>query len=118
MNKELKNNKLRVWWNPQIGAVDRSFRVPIETPEEGKKVLDILAAYDAYQLQNKIKPDYCNCGGIEQWNSETKEWEDWYLETEDDYFDDIDEYINSLEYSDKLEVFAAELYSQIDWDSI
>ena len=30
----------------------KSFYVPVETVEEGKKVMDMLAAYDAYQRQN------------------------------------------------------------------
>lgn len=38
--------------------------------EEGKKVLDMLAAYDAFQLQNKIKPDYNNVGGLQIYNPE------------------------------------------------
>lgn len=52
------------------------------TVEEGKKVMDILAAYEAFQLQNIVKPDYVNAGGIEMWNEEDKEWNDWYMETE------------------------------------
>ncbi|MBK7380618.1 MAG: hypothetical protein IPJ03_16805 [Ignavibacteriales bacterium] len=27
--------------------------------------LDCLAQYDLYQLKNKIKPDFCNAGGLE-----------------------------------------------------
>ena len=59
-------SKLRVWWIPQAGATEDSFYVPVETVEEGKKVMDMLAAYDAYQRQNRIKPDYCNCGGVQR----------------------------------------------------
>ena len=54
-------DKLRVWWIPQAGATEEAFYVPVETVEEGKKVMDMLAAYDAYQRQNRIKPDYYNC---------------------------------------------------------
>lgn len=49
-------DKLRVWWIPQAGAIEEAFYVPVETVEEGKKVMDMLAAYDAYQRQNRIKP--------------------------------------------------------------
>lgn len=33
---------------------------------EAKKVMDILAAYDLFQLENNIKPDFCN---ISEFNS-------------------------------------------------
>ena len=45
--------KLRVWWIPQVGLSD-AFYIPVKSVEEGKKVMDILAAYDAFQLQNNI----------------------------------------------------------------
>ena len=77
-------NKLRVWWIPQVGAGSEAFYVPVQSVEEGKRVMDMLATYDAYQLQNKIKPDYCNTGGLQIYNPEVADYEDWYLETEDD----------------------------------
>jgi hypothetical protein len=76
-------NKLRVWWKPQIPM--KSFYVEVETPKEAKKLLDILANYDLFQLENRIKPDYCNAGGLEIFNG--LEWEEWY----DDCGDDIDQ---------------------------
>lgn len=76
--------KLRVWWIPQAGATEEAFYIPVETVEEGRKVMDLLAAYDAFQLQNRIKPDYCNCGGVQRWDEDSQDWEDWYMETEDD----------------------------------
>ena len=85
-------DKLRVWWIPQAGATEDAFYIPVETVEEGKKVMDMLATYDAYQRQNRIKPDYCNCGGVQRWDEDSQDWEDWYMETEDDYFDDVDDY--------------------------
>ena len=109
-------NKLRVWWVPQVPM--KSFYVPVDTPEEGKKVMDILAAYDAFQLQNRVKPDYCNIGGLQMYDPETKDWEDWYLETEDDYFEDVDEYISSTDNAEKFGKFTSELFNQIDWNKI
>ena len=110
-------NKLRVWWIPQVG-INETFYVPVNTPEEGKKVLDILAAYDAFQLQNRIKPDYSNAGGLQIYNPEIADYEDWYLETEDDYFDDVDEYISSTDKADEIDTFTHELFKQIDWGKI
>ena len=111
-------DKLRVWWIPQAGATEDSFYVPVETIEEGRKVMDMLAAYDAYQRQNRIKPDYCNCGGVQRWDEDSQDWEDWYMETEDNYFDDVDDYCEQCEKAEELEEFRNELFKQIDWEKI
>jgi len=89
-------NKLRVWHIPQVGH-DAILYIPVETAEEGKKVMDILACYDLFQLENRIKPDYCNISGLQVFNEEKQEWEDWILETEDNYFDNVDEYFEDDE---------------------
>ena len=60
-----KQGDLRVWWIPQIGMRGPSFHVPVASPAEAKKILDVLADYDLYQLANRIKPDYSNVGGLE-----------------------------------------------------
>lgn len=108
--------KLRVWWVAQ--APCKAFYVPVKTVEEGKKVLDILAAYDAFQLENRIKPDYTNAGGLQKWDEEEQEWYDWDMETEDDYFDDLDAYCEVCESADELKEFTIELFSQINWKKI
>lgn len=110
--------KLRVWWIPQVGVDSEAFYVPVQSVEEGKRVMDMLAAYDAYQLQNRIKPDYCNTGGLQMFDKEENEWCDWYLETDDDYFDDVDDYIESTGKADEIDDFTHELFKQIDWDLI
>lgn len=45
-------SKLRVWWIPQVG-MEQTFYIPVNSVEEGKKMIDVLAAYDAFQYQNK-----------------------------------------------------------------
>lgn len=65
---------LKVWWIPQVPMSNR-FEVFVSSVEEGVKFLDTLAAYDAFQLENKIKPDYCNVGGLMMF--EDGEWVDW-----------------------------------------
>ena len=89
---DVMENKLRVWWIPQVGSISEAFYVPVQSVEEGKKVLDMLAAYDAFQLQNRIKPDYSNAGGLQIYNPEIADYEDWYLETEDEFYDDAQDY--------------------------
>lgn len=108
--------KLRVWWNPQAGSSCDTFYIPVESVEEGKKVMDLLAAYDMFQLQNNIKPNFCNVGGLQMLVD--GEWEDWYLETEDGYFDDVDEYCEECERSKEIDKFSKALFEQIDLKKI
>lgn len=110
-------SRLRVWWIPRVG-IKQAFYVPVSTVEEGKKILDLLAAYDAFQLQNRTKPDYTNAGGLQVYNPEIADYEDWYLETDDDYFDDVDEYCEMCENAEELAEFNQALFDQIDWKKI
>ena len=96
--------KLRVWWIPQVPM--EAFYVPVESPEEGQKVINILATYDCFQYNHNVKPDYANVGGLQYFNEEDNEWEDWYFEDDNSYYDDLDEYIE--EQSDR----AAEIEAQ------
>lgn len=59
-----KQGDLRVWWIPQIG-MNGVFHVPVPSPAVAKLVMSTLANYDLFQLEHKIKPDYCNVGGLE-----------------------------------------------------
>lgn len=74
--------------------------------------MDILVAYDLFQLKNKIKPDFCNTGGLQMLVD--GEWEDWHLETEDDYFEDVDDYCEQCSASEELKEFSTALFKQID----
>ena len=80
--------KLKVWWIPQVPM--KSFFVPVNSLEEARLILDTLAQYDAFQLENNIKPDYSNTGGLLKWDREENEWIDW----EDDDGLDFEEYCN------------------------
>ena len=85
-----KVGDLRVWWIPQIPG--KSFTTPVSSVEQGAKILDVLAKYDMFQLENRIKPDFSNAGGIERYcedNGDGKPgWESWFDEEtgEDDPF--------------------------------
>lgn len=75
--------KLRVWWVPQFVARIPMFYVAINSLAEGVQILNVLADYDQFQLDNKIKPDYCNEGGIEMFDPDYDEdspegsWVNW-----------------------------------------
>ena len=55
-------SRLRVWHIPQVPM--KAFHVEVETTEEAVKVLNILADYDLFQYENRVKPDYCNMQGL------------------------------------------------------
>lgn len=77
--KNDSNKNLRVWWIPQIPM--EPFRVLVDSVEEAKKLLKVLANYDLFQFEHNIKPDYCNIGGLEEFDG--KEWCDWVDESGD-----------------------------------
>ena len=55
---------LCVWWVPQIPG--RPFFVPVPDARTGRLVCDALAAYDLFQLEHGIRPEFSNAGGIVQ----------------------------------------------------
>jgi len=67
---------LSVWWIPQVPMP--SFMVSVESIHEAKKLLDVLAAYDQFQLDHNVKPDYCNVGGLSRWEPDGEGGFDWY----------------------------------------
>lgn len=92
----MENRKMRIWWCPQVGVCKEHFYIPVDTVEEAKKIMDVLAYYDCYQMNQNIKGDYCNCGGVQMWDEDEQEWNDWYYEDEDNYLDDVDCYVEVL----------------------
>lgn len=76
-----KEGDLKVWHIPQVPS-RRRFEVLIGTLREGKLLLDVLANYDIYQYENRIKPDYSNAQGLMVY--EDGEWTDWYSQDGED----------------------------------
>ena len=54
-----------VWWIPQIPM--KPFEVDVESVREATKILNLLSDYDAFQFENKVKPDCSNTGGLKIW---------------------------------------------------
>ena len=80
--KKYKKGDLQVWHIPQVPM--KAYRVDVKDLQEARKILDVLARYDLFQFENKIKPDYSNAAGLEVFDG--KEWSEW----EDKYGEDID----------------------------
>ena len=60
-----KIGQLRVWHIPQVPG--KSYKIDVKDLNEAKTVLRCLAEYDAFQYENKIKPDCCNTQGLEEY---------------------------------------------------
>ena len=95
---ERKIGDLRVWWVPQI-PMTKQFTVDVSDVAEGVKIMAVLADYDVFQFDNRIKPDFCNAGGIDRWCDDldgdgTPGWECWYDEESGEY--DPVEFLESL----------------------
>lgn len=84
--------KLRVWWIPQVPM--EPFYVAVSSVEEGVKTMNTLADYDRFQFENRVKPDYCNAGGLQEYVEEEGEWADWYDEESGE--DDPEAFLDAL----------------------
>ena len=80
-------SKYRVYWIPQV-PMD-AFYYPVDTVEEGVLLLKALAQYDIFQVENWVKLDCCNVGGLQMFDPEDNEW----IEFFDENGDDIEEYL-------------------------
>ena len=81
---------LRVWHCPQVPL--KPFRVAVDSLEEAISVLNILTAYDLFQYENNVKPDYCSAQGLEEYDATDKKWYEWCSE----------DGMNIREYEDQL----------------
>ena len=74
-----KVGDLQVWHMPQVPG--KIFTVDVSSVEEGVKVMRVLADYDLFQMENNVKPDYCNAQGLSRWCEDNGEgvpdWDDW-----------------------------------------
>lgn len=91
-----KIGSLRVWWCPQIPMP--AFHVDVSTVEEAAKLMRTLALYDLFQFNHKVKPDYANAGGLEEYvkdNGDGKPgWVDWHDPETD--IEDPEEYVEMM----------------------
>lgn len=74
---------LRVWHVPQVPG--NPYFVKVESFAEAEKVLDVLAYYDIFQFENRIKPDFSNAQGVERYEEDGEGGYEWYeIDLEED----------------------------------
>lgn len=75
--------KLRVSHFPQVGSNAGCFKHPVSDWDDGQRVASLLADYDMFQFNNKIKPDYCNATVIEYFDPIDNDWKS--VDSKDDF---------------------------------
>jgi hypothetical protein len=55
-------SKYKVWHIPQVPG--KAFEFETDSLAEADTVQSVLADYDLFQYENRIKGDYCNASGI------------------------------------------------------
>ena len=93
----MKDKQLRVWWIPQV-PMD-PFYVLVNNLQEAKLLIDTLGRYDAFEFDNKVKPDYSNTGGLQIWDEELEadeDFEKWCDWTDEETGMDFDEYCEDI----------------------
>ncbi len=63
MATEIDEDKLVVWWGPDLEKED-VFVLPIATVEEGIKTLGLLTSYDEFLIDKKFKTEGVSNGAI------------------------------------------------------
>lgn len=74
MGSKPKDGALRAWHIPQIPGA--AFHVEVKDVEDAKRILRLLAAYDQFQLDEGIRPDYSSVQGLETADGHGG-WEEW-----------------------------------------
>lgn len=85
------NKKYRVCHFPMVPG--ESFNVEVQSVEEAKKVMDILADYDLFLEEQRIRGDYSNVSVLEEYSEEEQEWISWM--DDETGIDDVDEYLEN-----------------------
>lgn len=97
---------LRVYWVPQVPM--QPFHVPVSSLREARLILRTLADYDAFQFENRVKPDYCNAGGLEVFDPDDDHdgpngsWCGWHDEDDREFDEMTDDEIAEMDWAASL----------------
>mgnify|MGYP003653728515 CR=1 FL=1 len=67
--------KFKVWHIPQVPM--SPFERGAETYVEAVLIQSLLADYDAFEFEHRVKGDYCNASGIVATNADNPTEDDW-----------------------------------------
>lgn len=63
-----------VYWVPQIPG--SPFWVRDLTLDQADLLVDTLAYYDMFLMEERVRGDYANMGGVMEWDDDDQEWVD------------------------------------------
>lgn len=75
-------SKYRVWYVPQVPM--KAFVFDTDDLDVATIVLDVVQSFSLFEYDNRVKPDYCDAGGIAEWDEENQDWFDLDVEEEDE----------------------------------
>jgi len=67
--------KFKAWYIPQVPM--KAFEVERDTAAEAQSALDLITDFSIFEFENKVKPDYCDAGGVAVWDETEQEWVDY-----------------------------------------
>jgi len=65
----------------------------VSSPEEAKSIIDAIANFVNFQVDNHVFPDHCSSAGLEMWDEDSEEWVEW----EDEEGLDFEEHFAEIE---------------------
>jgi hypothetical protein len=73
---QMMSTMMRVWWVPKFPC--EMFYAEVESVDEARLVLGVLAEYDIFEVEQHVRSDDSNnFGGLEIWYDDDQWWEQW-----------------------------------------
>lgn len=94
------DSPFRVCWCPQVPM--QPYERSVESLALAGYAIEILAAYDLYLFEKKLKPDYTNAGWVEAWTQE-EGWQNWCSEDGDEFGDWWEENKSERPYTNEID---------------
>jgi hypothetical protein len=66
--------RFKAWYIPQVPM--KPFEIEASTAAKAQTILNIIINFSIFEFENKVKPDYCDAGGVSEWNVGEQEWVD------------------------------------------
>ena len=84
--------KLRIYY--QILGTETYYK-EVSSPEEAKTMIDAIADFINFKVNEGVFPDHCSTAGLEVWDEDEQDWVTWYDEEGldfDEHFETEGEY--------------------------
>ena len=83
----MKGEKLRIYF---LILGTKPFYKSVKSPKEAKLIIDAIADFINFKVDEGFICDHCNTAGLEYFDEEENEWLTWY----DEDGNDLDEHFN------------------------